>query len=119
MRTITPVLLAILLMIVAPVTSAQVTNLTIQGSTSSFTFVSGGNLSWAYDVPTGDTTTCEIWIDVNANGVIDPGTDRLYMSFLQADGVMDGLNGPPDIDGSKNGHVVFQSPVGIAPGPLS
>jgi hypothetical protein len=109
------VLLAILLMIVAPVTSAQVTNLTIQGSTSSFTFVSGGNLSWAYDVPNGDTTTCEIWIDVNKNSVIEPGTDRLYMSFLQADGVMDGLNGPPDIDGSKNGHVVFQSPVGIAP----
>jgi hypothetical protein len=116
MRTITFVLLAILLMVSAPFSSAQVTNLTILGSPSNFTFVSGSNFSWAYDVPAGDTATCEIWIDANQNGVIDPGIDRLYMNFLQADGVMNGLNGPPDIDGLTNGHVVFQSPVGIAPG---
>jgi hypothetical protein len=116
MRTITLSLIAFCLMVLAPLANAQVTNLTIQGSASTFTFVSGSNFSWAFDVPAGDTATCEIWIDVNANGVIDPGTDKLYLSFLQADGVMDGLNGPPDIDGAKNGHIAFSGKVGIAPG---
>jgi len=116
MRTVSIILLAVVLALFVPVANAQVTNLTIQGSASNFTFTSGSNFSWAFDVPAGDTATCEIWIDVNSNGVIDPGTDHLYMAFLQADGIMDGLNGPPDIDGVTNGHIVFTSPVGIAPG---
>jgi hypothetical protein len=116
MRTITLSLIAFCLMVLAPLANAQVTNLSIQGSSSTFTFVSGSNFSWGFDLPVGDTATCEIWIDVNANGTIDPGTDHMYMTFLQADGVMDGLNGPPDIDGMKNGHITFSSNVGIAPG---
>ena len=116
MRTITIVLLAISLMIFAPFATAQVTNLTIQGSSTSFSFVSGSNLAWEFNVPIGDTAYCEIWLDLNSNGSIDPLTDHLYMGFLQGDGIMDGLNGPPDIDGSANGHVAFSGEVGIAPG---
>jgi len=115
MRTITFVLFATLLMVTAPFATAQVTNLTIQGSSTNFTFVSGSDFSWAYDVPSGDTATCEIWIDVNQNGAIEPATDHLYMAFLQGDGVMDGLNGPPDLDATP-GHVAFNGKVGIAPG---
>ncbi len=116
MRTITLLVLAILLMVLASPATAQVTNLTINGSNSNFTFVSGSTLSWAYDLPTGDTAYCEVWLDLNTNGLIDPETDRVYLGFLQADGVMDGLNGPPDLDGAPNGHVIFSAPVGIAPG---
>ncbi len=116
MRTITFVLFAVLLTVFAPSTDAQVTNLKIQNSTSSFTFVSGGTFGWEFDVPAGDTAYAEIWLDVNANGSIDPAADHLYLSFLQGDGVMDGLNGPPDLDGMANGHVTFQAKVGIAPG---
>ena len=116
MRTITLVVLAIVLMVFASPVTSQVTNLKINGSNTSFTFVSGGTLSWEYDLPTGDTAYCEVWLDLNTNGVIDPETDRVYLGLLQGDGVMDGLNGPPDLDGAQNGHVVFSAPVGIAPG---
>jgi hypothetical protein len=116
MRTIAPVVLLVMLMIFAPSATAQVTNLTFNGSNSSFTFVSGNTLSWQYDIPAGDTAYCEIWQDINMNGAIDPGTDFLYLMFLQGDGVMDGLNGPPDIDGAANGVVNFSGRVGLAPG---
>ncbi|RPH36402.1 T9SS C-terminal target domain-containing protein [bacterium] len=115
MRTITLVLFAILIAF-APFANAQVTNLTIQGSSTSFTFVSGGTLSWEYNLPAGDTAYVEIWIDVNLNSAIDPATDRLYMGFLQGDGITNGLNGPPDVDGAVNGHAAFSGNVGIAPG---
>lgn len=94
----------------------QITNLLVNGQTSSFTMTSGDQLGWSYDVPTpGDTTLIEIWIDTDQNGVLNPSTDVLWIFFNHIDGDPKGQHGPPDIDGTKNGHVLFQSKLGLAP----
>lgn len=94
--------------------TAQVSSLMVNGSSSGFTMASGDAIQWEYDVDTAATVRCEFWFDLNQNGTIEPGTDRLFAFFLQTDGVMEG-DGPPDLDGEANGHVYFDQPVGIAP----
>ena len=115
MKKFSCLLLVIMLMGLSPRTDAQVTNLTVNGSGTSFTMISGDNIGWEYNIPIGGTALCEIWIDVDQNGSIDQGVDRLYMSFTQTDGDTVGGNGPPDMDGMANGHVLFSQSVGIAP----
>ncbi len=95
--------------------SAQISNLKVGNSTSSFTMASGDSLGWSYNVsPAGATTTIEIWDDVNGNGTIDAG-DVLWQSFTQTDGDTSGNNGPGDMDGAVNGAVVFGMHIGLAP----
>ena len=43
---------------------AQVTNLTVNGMSSNFTFVQGAALKWEYNLPVGGTANGEIWIEV-------------------------------------------------------
>jgi hypothetical protein len=106
--------LAVVCMLSFAAATAQVTNLQINLSTTSFTMVSGDVIQWEYDLPVGDTAYCEIWNDVNQNGAIDPGTDVIYLDFFQIDG--GSADGPPDTDGLKNGHIAFSGNVGLAPG---
>jgi hypothetical protein len=77
--------------------------------------VSGDQIQWEYNLPVGGTALCEFWYDVNGNGIVEPGTDRMFASFFQIDGGVT-ENGPPDLDGLANGHIIFHQPVGIAPG---
>ncbi len=93
--------------------NAQVTNLSINHSGTTFSMVSGDTVSWQYDVPTGSATTADFWLDVNQNGAIDPGTDIFILSFVQTDGDTLGNGGPPDMDRTANGHVVFGQRVGF------
>lgn len=93
----------------------QVTNLMVNGQTSSFTMTSGDTLTWSYNVPSpGDTTLVEVWIDKDNSGTINSG-DILWNFFQQIDGDMQGHNGPPDMDGSANGQVYFKQSIGLAP----
>ncbi len=92
----------------------QITNLVVNGSSTHFTMESGGQIDWSYNLPVGGSAIVEIWIDVNANGNIDPGTDEIWQSFIQIDGRSD-IDGPPDMDGAVNGHISFGMPVGLAP----
>jgi hypothetical protein len=117
MRRIVYVAGVIALFILVSSVQAQVTNLTVNGSSSPFSFMSGDPISWEFNLPTGDTSLCQIWLDVNQNGAIDPGTDHLYLSFTTRDGDP-GSNGPPDIDGLVNGHIAFSGAVGLAPSHL-
>ena len=64
----------------------QISNPLINGSSTHFTMVSGGQISWSYNLPIGGTATLAIWIDVNGNSTIEPGTDVLWQSFFQIDG---------------------------------
>lgn len=98
--------------------NAQITNLTINGVSNNFTMVSGGPLAWEMNIPNATTVTGEIWFDVNTNGTIDPGTDLLYISFTQTDGDTIGNDGPGDMDGLLNGHLLFSisGELGLAPG---
>ena len=97
--------------------TAQITNLKVNNVTAPtpFTMTSGDTIKWEYNCPVGATIAFELWYDVNHNGTIDPGTDVEYGAFAQTDGVSN-HNGPGDLDGLANGHVIFYQPVGIAPG---
>lgn len=115
MKTLTAFLVALLALIAALPAAAQVTNLTVNGSTISFTMVSGDLIDWSYNLPVGATAEGEIWIDVNQNHAIDPGADRILFMFTQTDGDASGNGGPGDMDGVANGAVQFATPIGIAP----
>jgi hypothetical protein len=97
-------------------TNGQVTNLSFDHSGLVFTMTSGDTVYWAYDVPVGATANVEFWLDVNNNGVIDPGTDLNIFTFTQTDGDTSGNGGPPDLDRTANGHVVFYQRVGFFAG---
>jgi hypothetical protein len=95
---------------------SQVTNLIVNGSSSNFTMASGDLFGWSFDVPNpGDTTLVVIWIDADLNGTLNPSVDVVWTFFNQIDGDPNGQGGPPDIDGSANGHVSFQQNLGLAP----
>ncbi|HEY6191833.1 MAG TPA: T9SS type A sorting domain-containing protein [Bacteroidota bacterium] len=97
--------------------AAQVTNLTVDHVGSNFSMVSGDTIQWSYNIPTpGGTVSGEIWYDVNSNGTIEPGTDVNKFTFTQTDGNSNGNGGPPDLDGTANGFVIFGQRVGVAPG---
>jgi hypothetical protein len=76
--------------------------------------VSGDTIDWSYNLPVGGTAIAQIWIDVNSNTIIDPATDVLWQAFTQTDG-QQGNSGPPDLDGSVDGHISFKQNVGLAP----
>jgi hypothetical protein len=94
--------------------SAQISNLLVNGSSTHFTVMSGGEMSWSYNLPVGGTALLEIWIDVNANTIVEPATDILWQAFYQMDG-QQGYDGPPDMDGLVNGQISFGTPIGLAP----
>ena len=96
---------------------AQVTNLTVNGSASNFSFTQGDFFTWEYNLPLGSSADCEIWIDVNGNGVIDPATDiQLFGTITQTDGSFSGDSGPGDMDSVANGHCLLTvSNFGLAP----
>ncbi|HKI77456.1 MAG TPA: T9SS type A sorting domain-containing protein [Ignavibacteriaceae bacterium] len=110
------ILVLLVSLLVSVCSFAQVTNLLVNGSSSNFTGVSGSQFGWSYDVPSaGDTTFLQIWIDTDNNGVLNNSVDVLWNSFMQIDGDPNGHNGPPDIDGTADGHVSFMQNLGLAP----
>ncbi len=115
MKTLLRFVLLVSFFILSTETSAQISNLLVNGSSTHFSMVSGDEISWSYNLSVGDTALLEIWLDVNSNNVIDQGTDVLWQSFYQIDGGQ-GQNGPPDIDGEANGEISFAQEVGLSPG---
>lgn len=89
--------------------TAQVTNLKVNGYSSNFILPEESGIMWEFDIPVGGTAESEIWLDLNANGVIDPGIDKSMFNggFKQTDGDPSGNDGPPDMDGVANGHFTF------------
>ncbi len=96
--------------------NAQISNLIIVNSDTTFTMVSGSQISWSFNIPNGASTAIEIWLDVNGNGAIDTSVDKQRVSFEETDGDTNGNNGPSDMDGLVNGHVEFAFDLGFAPG---
>ncbi len=96
--------------------TGQVTNLKVNGVSSNFSGTSGDTVLWTYDLPVGATAFGELWYDANGNGTIDAGTDVIRFLFTQTDGDTNGNGGPPDLDGSANGHVIYHEKLGLAPG---
>jgi hypothetical protein len=92
-----------------------VTNLVVNGVGANFTMTSGDPITWSYNIPVGSSSTVEIWLDININGVVDAGSDIILFTFTQTDGDTVGNGGPSDMDGLVNGAVVFSQKVGLAP----
>ncbi|MGB2869839.1 MAG: T9SS type A sorting domain-containing protein [Bacteroidota bacterium] len=116
MKKVTNFITAIgFLLLLSSSTQAQVTELTINGQTSGISVVQGSNLSWEVTLPAGHSCTLELWIDVNQNGQVDPGTDRPAFKFTQTDGQAGG-DGPGDRDESANGVIISDAQgVSLAP----
>ncbi len=97
--------------------TAQVTNLTVNGSSTTFTMVQGDSVQWEYDLPVGATADGEIWFDLNGNGAIDVFSDKPLFIFTQTDGDTSDIieQAVPDMDGQVNGHIFFAMRVGLAP----
>jgi len=108
-------LLGVLLVLACGTATSQVTNLLVNSSSTNFSMTSGDVITWSYNIPAGGTATGNIWIDVNANHVLNPGTDRPLLSFQQTDGDTNGQGGPPDDDRTVNGTVSLAFPLGFAP----
>lgn len=111
-------LLFVILISMSSLTNAQVTNLSINGSSSNFIGTQDIGVQWQYDVPVGSTTKVELWLHLGGSTFIDPSTDKsIFGAFYQTDGDAEGRNGPPDFDGLQNGHVVMDIPtIFLAPG---
>ncbi len=109
--------LALVMLCTCYVATAQITNLTVNGATTTFSITSGDTIRWQYNInPVGATVNGELWYNVNQNGVIDTAVDKQFLAFRQTDGDTNGNGGPPDMDGLANGHVLFYQPIGFAPG---
>lgn len=92
----------------------QVTNLKVNNSTTPVTMMSGDTLRWEYNLPVGGVATVRIWYDADNNGSFDSLKDLNVFTFGQLDGDTMGIyNGPPDLDGSVNGHILFYQRVGL------
>lgn len=93
---------------------AQVTGLTVNGQTSGVTIQQGDMINWQITLPTGGTSQNELWLDINQNGLIDQGTDKVLFIFTQTDGGFGG-DGPGDMDGTANGVITTTFAAGFAP----
>jgi len=117
MKRFTWLSLTFLVLLSAYLANAQVTNLKINGVSSNFTMVQGDSLKWEYNLPIGGSATAEAWVDLNGNGIIDPSTDiPLFGAMTQTDGQSSQDNGPGDMDGLVNGHILTTvGNIGLAP----
>lgn len=78
--------------------------LTVNGQANGASVVQGAPFNWTVTgLANGAVINNELWIDVNANGFIDPGTDFMFVGFPQRDGVPGGDQGPGDDDATANG----------------
>src|SRR5438876_874759 len=95
---------------------AQVTNLVVNSASANFTMTAGDTIHWEYNLSVGGTAGCELWLDANNNGTIEPGTDVQRFFFNQIDGDTSSNGGPSDLDKTVNGHILFVGKVGLPPG---
>lgn len=106
------ILLQLILIVLFSVTKSFATiGLTVNGQVNGGTFVQGGNFQWSITgLTNGAVTNNQLWVDLNNNGIIDPLSDLLFVSFSQTDGAAGGDNGPGDDDGVANGTITSSVP---------
>ena len=107
MKKFTVLLSILILALIANTLNATITT-TVNGEINGASFVQGSFFQVLISGLTpGATTTNQLWIDENGDGIIDPATDFLLVPFRTTDGVS-GSNGPGDGDGSVNGNIDIQ-----------
>lgn len=79
---------------------------TVNGQANGAAFPQASIFQWNINgLANGAVVSNQLWIDLNGNGVIDPATDLLFVSFSETDGVAGGNDGPGDDDGIANGTI--------------
>ncbi|MBI3006419.1 MAG: T9SS type A sorting domain-containing protein [Ignavibacteriales bacterium] len=106
--------LLLCLVLLVSVSSAQVTNVTVNGVQTGASIVQGSLLSWQISLPAGGTSENVLWVDVNQNTTVDVGTDKQLFVFSQTDGSYSS-DGPGDNDGLPNGVINTSFVAGLAP----
>jgi hypothetical protein len=88
----------------------------INGDSTATYMVQGDNVAWGANCDTLASITWEIWVDLNANGVIDPSTDMSLTSFTSTDGDTVGNQGLPDFNPIPDGYCITPPMIlGVAP----
>jgi len=112
-----------LLIVVSFVFSAplpQIDSVKVNGKKSGSLFTTGDEVTWQIflnPAAAGATVDNEIWLDVNANGIVEPGIDKnLFVFFSQKDGPGQAGDAPPDMDFTVNGVIITTLRFGFAPG---
>lgn len=79
--------------------------ITVNGLANGASMAQGAPFTWNIGgLQNGAVVYNELWVDVNSNGVIDVGTDFLFVGFPQRDGDP-GSDGPGDDDAIANGII--------------
>jgi hypothetical protein len=98
MKKLTTTFFLFALILFGVTTNGQVTNLKVNGQSSSFIISQDIGVTWDCDIPTGQTATFDILMHINGSTFIDPTTDKnLFGTSTMTDGDTKGNNGPPDI----------------------
>lgn len=97
---------------------AQVTNLKVNGQSGTFIISQDIGVTWDCDIPAGQSAEFAILMHINGGTFIDPSTDKnIFGTGTMTDGDAQGKNGPPDMDGTVNGHLTFTTnTIILAPG---
>ncbi len=105
-------------LLLIPTTQAQVTNLKVNGQSGNFVISQDIGVTWDCDIPAGQSAQFKILMHINGGTFIDPSTDKnLFGTGTQTDGDITGNDGPPDMDGTVNGHLTFTTnTILLAPG---
>lgn len=79
----------------------------VNGQASGASFAQGDTMNWTISgLSSGAMVANQLWVDVDSNGVVNPSSDVLFVSFSETDGVAGtGKGGPSDVDGLANGTI--------------
>jgi len=102
-----------LVFIITSISTAQISNFTVNGLETGAQARQGAIINWQYDLSIGGTATIEIWVDRDSNKTANPTFDFQLFVFPQEDGG-EASDGPPDMDEAINGQVSVQLPNGLA-----
>jgi hypothetical protein len=85
--------------------------ITVNGQSGGASFAQDDTMKWDITgLSPGMTVNNQLWIDLDSNGIANPSTDVLFVSFPQTDGVGGSDGPPPDMDGSANGIIHTELP---------
>jgi hypothetical protein len=88
----------------------------VNGDTSLTTMTQGDMVGWGSNCAVGELLHWELWVDVDADGVIDDPGDRKFIEYDVHDGDSNPDGPPPDINPTPDGwYITNEMLIGMAP----
>ena len=98
-------LLFIFILFIQSIVQSQPIAITVSGQVNGTSLAQGATFQWSITgLNSGSVVTNQLWFDKDADGILNPSVDLLFLEFQQTDGVQ-GSNGPGDDDGVANGVI--------------